>query len=108
MVFTNSRDKLEVKSMVSFALRVISGFLISNFLSLNISLFTNSRVYGVPIIGALYLCANFVIAPMWSRCPWDKTIALTSPSIFFITVSSGIIPISIKFKLCIFDTSVSS
>ena len=68
----------------------------------------NAIVYGVPMIGALYLCASFATAPIWSKCPCENTIAFTWPSTSFINVSSGMTPLSIKSRLCILSISVSS
>ena len=60
------------------------------------------------MIGALYRCASFGIAPIWSRWPCEQTIAFTVPSTVCRTVSSGIALILIRSRECISSTSASS
>ena len=107
-VRTNSRIRFWERVYRCPDLSAKSLLLTPNFCSPEICCRINSVVYGVAMIGALYRCASFGIAPMWSRCPWEQTIALTVPSTAFIIVSSGIALILIRSRECIFSISASS
>ncbi len=80
-VRTNSRTRFWESVYRCPALSAKSLLFTPNFCSPEICCRISSVVYGVAMIGALYRCASFGIAPIWSRCPCEQTIALTVPSI---------------------------
>ncbi len=65
----SSIDILELTSYIWPVRRASTLLFTLYFFSLLICCLISSVVYGVDRIGASYLCANFGMAPIWSRCP---------------------------------------